>query len=205
MTQLLQDDINFGLEHFYDQFHFTHLRLISAGKLILTRTVCILGFNAISTGINNYRALIREVAQILRPGGLIVVTELEYAVYDQHQDLVQPFTDRTIWYPQWMHALVQTHRRVSCDIDAGNLLSDWFREDAGYDWEDIGGEVFWVPLGRWFQDPGRSRAFLCIRRSFLDNVFAFNPANEREMWVNEIGEMVKADSIVRHDLGCSTL
>lgn len=45
------DNVNYGLEHFYDQFDFVHVRCVSPG-------------------MDDYGALMEEVIKCLKPGGL---------------------------------------------------------------------------------------------------------------------------------------
>ncbi|KZW00512.1 S-adenosyl-L-methionine-dependent methyltransferase [Exidia glandulosa HHB12029] len=64
------DDINLGLEHFYGQFDVVNARLISAG-------------------IKDYAGLIDQMSRILRPHGLVILSECDFRVYNED---MEPFS-----------------------------------------------------------------------------------------------------------------
>ncbi|TDL26429.1 hypothetical protein BD410DRAFT_783490 [Rickenella mellea] len=65
------DNINLGLEHFYGQFDFVHVRNVVAG-------------------VTDYYKLLGHVARVLRPFGAYEGTEMEWRVYDRERRPIVP-------------------------------------------------------------------------------------------------------------------
>ncbi|KAA1471411.1 hypothetical protein DENSPDRAFT_799321 [Dentipellis sp. KUC8613] len=105
------DDINLGLQHFYGDFNVVHARLISSG-------------------IRDYHALIHQISQTLRPGGLIDLMEFDFRVYDAHHNVISPFLDPSegSWLSRWMYSLGVAVRQRGGTTDASNVLYAWVME-----------------------------------------------------------------------------
>ncbi|KZV94251.1 hypothetical protein EXIGLDRAFT_767312 [Exidia glandulosa HHB12029] len=120
------DDINLGLEHFYDQFDVVHARLISLG-------------------IKDYAGLIDQVSRVVRSRGVIAFTESNYLVYDankQVMDVTSP--DQTVSAIAVLyHHIVRSVRKRGANIDAASLLHRWIGQHNAY--EDVVYRDIWLP------------------------------------------------------------
>lgn len=58
------DNVDLGLSHFFDQFDVVHARCIALG-------------------ISDYRRMIEEAVLCLKPGGMLVLVELDWQVYEE--------------------------------------------------------------------------------------------------------------------------
>ncbi|TDL19309.1 S-adenosyl-L-methionine-dependent methyltransferase [Rickenella mellea] len=65
------DDINLGLEHFYDMFDIVHCR-------------------ELSHGISDFPWLITEAAKCLKPGGMILVADCDCTLLNEHHEVQAP-------------------------------------------------------------------------------------------------------------------
>ncbi|KAG8867456.1 hypothetical protein FRB97_003270 [Tulasnella sp. 331] len=63
------DDANLGLKHYANSFNVVHGRLIA-------------------TGITNYRALVADIANMLRPGGVYLSMEVDWQAFNENFDAI---------------------------------------------------------------------------------------------------------------------
>ncbi|KAF9486357.1 S-adenosyl-L-methionine-dependent methyltransferase [Pholiota conissans] len=121
------DDINLGLEHFYGDFNVVHARLISSG-------------------IKDYHLLVDQISRVLRPGGLIDVSEFDFHLYDKHHRRIELQVNEygPPWFGRWityMHAAV---RNIGGDTDAATHLYEWISNNPRF--EDVKYREFWLPV-----------------------------------------------------------
>ncbi|KAI0361087.1 hypothetical protein OH77DRAFT_1417285 [Trametes cingulata] len=124
------DDINLGLQHFYGAFNVAHARLVSSG-------------------IRDYKGLIDEMAQTLRPRGLIQLVEFDFRVYDEHKRPIMPsrLEEETPWLARWMNVVNIAVEQRGGEPDAANHLHHWVSkhpllEEAVYN-------EYWFQTGPW--------------------------------------------------------
>ncbi|KAI0715061.1 hypothetical protein C8Q76DRAFT_729407 [Earliella scabrosa] len=124
------DDINLGLQHFYGAFNVTHARLVSSG-------------------IRDYKGLIDEMAQTLRPRGLLQVTEFDFRVYDVNKQPIMPsrLEEDTPWIARWMNLVNVAVEQRGGEPDAANHLNHWASTHP--DLEDTVYHEYWFPTGPW--------------------------------------------------------
>lgn len=60
------DDVNKGLDHFFNKFHLIHIRCVG-------------------TGIHNYAKMMEEIEKCLRPGGLVIYLDADTRILTQDQ------------------------------------------------------------------------------------------------------------------------
>jgi len=146
------DDINLGLEHFYGDFDVVHARLIASG-------------------IKDYTALVDQIGNVLRPGGLVEFMEYGFRVYDQDKQLINVSTStmEPPWFPRWMSWTHMAVGRRGGSVDAAERLHSWLEDDPVF--EDVVYRPHWVPISPWLQgdDP-------------------------ESKWLNEIGGLVRDDT-----------
>ncbi|KIM37774.1 hypothetical protein M413DRAFT_448286 [Hebeloma cylindrosporum] len=121
------DDINLGLEHFYGDFNVVHTRLIASG-------------------IRDYHLLIDQIAQVLRPGGLIDIAETDRYLYDSNRQRFDVDTNELgpPWCARWMAFLRAATQDRGAGIDAATHLHRWVSENPNF--EDIVSMDYWLPM-----------------------------------------------------------
>jgi len=121
------DDINLGLEHFFGDFNVVHARLISSG-------------------IKDYYRLIDQISRVLRPGGLIDVSEFDFTTYDiNHQRIVMD--EQRLghpWWSRWLRHLRTAIQTVGGEVDAATHLHSWVLGHPTF--EDVVYKEFWLPI-----------------------------------------------------------
>ncbi|RXW19328.1 hypothetical protein EST38_g6524 [Candolleomyces aberdarensis] len=95
------DDINMGLQHFYDKFDVVHCRLIASG-------------------IKDYQLLIEHISRVLRPGGLIELAEFDFAIYDGYQNRVKVSTRDPIGAPWFATYMAHSFLKAGKPLLLGN-------------------------------------------------------------------------------------
>lgn len=174
------DDINLGLEHFYGDFNVVHCQLISSG----------VSFSPLSTHrkpaflfyqIRDYHGLINHISHVLRPGGLIDLTEFPFTFtgWDKQQLLPPAGSFHPPWTPLFMSYINRAVRERGGDADASTHLYDWVSSHPAF--EDAVHREFWIPCSPWL--PGN------------DPVTKF--------W-NEVGATMR-DDIKVSDIYCRTI
>ncbi|KAF8910024.1 S-adenosyl-L-methionine-dependent methyltransferase [Gymnopilus junonius] len=121
------DDVNLGLEHFYGDFNVVHARLISSG-------------------IKDYHRLIDQIAHVLRPGGLVDVSEFDFHIYDKDHRRIEMGTHelRPPWWARWMTFMQAAIKNIGGDVDAATYLYDWVSSNPLF--EDVEYREFWLPV-----------------------------------------------------------
>ncbi|KAF8203920.1 hypothetical protein BJ912DRAFT_941422 [Pholiota molesta] len=121
------DDINLGLEHFYGDFNVVHARLISSG-------------------IKDYHLLIDQISRVLRPGGLIDVSEFDFHLYDKHHRRIELQVNESgrPWFAQWMSYMHAAVKNIGGDTDAATHLYEWISSNPRF--EDVVYREFWLPV-----------------------------------------------------------
>ncbi|KAF5341849.1 hypothetical protein D9611_001724 [Ephemerocybe angulata] len=123
------DNLNKGIEHFYDQFDVVHSRLIAFG-------------------IRHYHRLVEHVARVLRPNGLIEAQEYDFQTYDRdHKIIPANPTDPLRTYPWWATFLAHLREAVIAaggDTTAATNLEGWIQGHDAFDnvvYKDV-----WLPV-----------------------------------------------------------
>jgi len=149
------DDINLGLEHFYGDFNVVHTQLISSG-------------------IRDYRGLINHIAHVLRPGGLIDVTEFPFTFSGFEKTAICPpaGTFEPPWVPLWMSYANRAVRERGGDADASLHLHEWVSNHPAF--ENVVYREFWIPLSPWLKgDDADSIWWNGIGTTMRDDLKAF--------------------------------
>lgn len=105
-----------------------------------------------SCKVQDYYRLIDQISDVLRPGGLIDIAEVELVAYDRNHQPI-PVTDptpgtRTWGEPYWAHwvrAVSNVARdRLGGDVTAARHLHEWVSGHQAY--EDVTYHEFWLPI-----------------------------------------------------------
>ncbi|KAK0501608.1 S-adenosyl-L-methionine-dependent methyltransferase [Armillaria luteobubalina] len=119
------DDVNLGLEHFYGDFNVVHCRLISSG-------------------IQDYERMIDQISHVLRPEGLIDLTEWDFHCYNedfQRIELDDVTAGEKPWWPRWL-AYLET-----ATVDAAAHIHDWVSRHPRF--EDVIYNEYFIPTTPW--------------------------------------------------------
>ncbi|KAJ8494525.1 hypothetical protein ONZ51_g2288 [Trametes cubensis] len=124
------DDINLGLQHFYGAFNVAHARLVASG-------------------IRDYKGLIDEMVQTLRPRGLIQLVEFDFRVYDVNKKPIMPsqLDEETPWVARWMNMVNIAVEQRGGEPDAANHLHHWLSTHPNL--EETVYREFWFQTGPW--------------------------------------------------------
>jgi len=124
------DDINLGLEHFYGQFDVVHTRLISSG-------------------IRDYQGTINHIAHVLKPGGLVDLTEFDFTLHDRNRRLIEIDTNtvEAPWWPRWMAFLNRAATQRGADLNSAGKMRQWIIDHGAF--EDVVYREFWIPASPW--------------------------------------------------------
>jgi SAM-dependent methyltransferase len=124
------DDINLGLEHFYGDFNVVHCQLISSG-------------------IRDYHSLINHISHVLRPGGLVDLTEFPFSFtgFDRQPVLPPAGSFQPPWTPLLMSYINRAVRARGGDADASTHLHEWVSNHPAF--EDVVYREFWIPCSPW--------------------------------------------------------
>ncbi|KAG8872852.1 hypothetical protein FRB97_007287 [Tulasnella sp. 331] len=120
------------LKHYTNSFNVVHGRLIA-------------------TGITNYRGLVGEVANMLRPGGVYLSMEVEMQIFDENYEAITA-TDEDEPNFSWLQKVMAAaycafKERSPGGIDAGPLIPRWLKSmDC---WSDTGYKKIYIPIGAW--------------------------------------------------------
>lgn len=102
--------------------------------------------------VQDYYRLIDQIADVLRPGGLIDISEVGYVAYDRHHQpipVVDPNPDNLNWnrpyWAHWLRAVSNVARdRLGGDVLASRHLHEWISNHRAY--EDVVYHEFWLPI-----------------------------------------------------------
>ncbi|KAF9531824.1 hypothetical protein CPB83DRAFT_847890 [Crepidotus variabilis] len=122
------DDINLGLEHYFADFNVVHARLIAAG-------------------VRDYHRMIDQLAHVVRPGGLVDLSEFDFYIYDINHQRVLFDRDNDIrapWWGRWMHFLHDAVKAKGGDVDAATNLYGWVSQNPFF--EDVTYTEHWLPI-----------------------------------------------------------
>ncbi|CCM03672.1 uncharacterized protein FIBRA_05816 [Fibroporia radiculosa] len=184
------DDINLGLQHFYGDFNVVHARLISSGvspafsaptaaraDLADRRAISVsdplpppLWPCVPSSQIRDYEGLIDQMAQALRPGGLLDLTEFDFRVYDLNKKVI--LDPKVSAFARWMNLLHDAVQYSGGEPDAANHLETWVSRHSSY--EHAVYREFWFASSPWRAGhDAETRWQNRIANVFRDDVLAF--------------------------------
>ncbi|KAG6333269.1 hypothetical protein ID866_5821 [Astraeus odoratus] len=149
------DDINLGLEHFYGDFNVVHIQLIASG-------------------IRDYHSLINQVAHVLRPGGLVEITEFPFYFSDGNKQpvLLPAGAFEPSWTALWMSYANRAIRSRGGDADAALHMHEWIESNPAF--EDVVRRDIWMPVSPWLQgDDPHTIFWNDIAATLRDDIKAF--------------------------------
>lgn len=98
--------------------------------------------------IKDYRLLVDRIARVLRPGGLIELTEFDFRTYDRHGQVVPVSTEEARlgppWWARYLAHMRDAVRASGGDTDAANHIQDWVTNCGAF--ENVAYHDFWSPV-----------------------------------------------------------
>lgn len=90
--------------------------------------------------------MIQQIAHVVRPGGLIDISEFDFRVYDQNrrQHFVDPNNFTSPWLARWMALVRRAVIQSGGDVDAAFHLYDWIANNPAF--EDVVYREFFFPI-----------------------------------------------------------
>ncbi|KAH9486365.1 Putative ATP-dependent RNA helicase [Psilocybe cubensis] len=148
------DDVNLGLEHFYGDFNVVHARLISSG-------------------VKDYHLLVDQMCRVLRPHGLLDISEFDFHMYDKDHNRLELGTHEVAppWWARWMSFLAASIKNIGGDVDAATHLHEWVLSNPLF--EDVVYREFWLPIVPPPYSPNETEATRRFYRKMKENTTAF--------------------------------
>ncbi|KAG8804778.1 hypothetical protein FRC16_000032 [Serendipita sp. 398] len=89
------DNVDLGLSHFFDQFDLVHARCIELG-------------------LSDYKKMVEEATFCLRPGGLLILAEIDWQLYEE--DMKTPVIPASDEHPKgcWIQRFLEESRDAAC-------------------------------------------------------------------------------------------
>lgn len=149
----LQDDVNLGLEHLYGTFDMVHARVILLGIYFCWACFENVVLNTCA-GITDARELVRQAWTILRPGGLVLLQEMDYEVYDDNHKCMEAErvdAPNHSWFATFIRCSRLAARQKDIDMQIFKMHKTWLAEFPDY--EKIEHEHCWMPIGARHPNP----------------------------------------------------
>ncbi|KAI0780653.1 S-adenosyl-L-methionine-dependent methyltransferase [Trametes elegans] len=127
------DDANLGFSHYRGTFDLIHARSVSAG-------------------IRDYPQFLEELAQALRPGGVVIVGDGDMQLFDEWQcplAYVEEGSPGFTWTHRVFFAAYNAMKNRGGSIDSPSMCPTWLRAIESY--TDVGWHKVFIPIGPWRQ------------------------------------------------------
>lgn len=142
------DDINLGLQHYFEEFNVINARLISAG--VSTRTSPVLSARVLmGAQVRDYAGLIDQSSQALRSNGLAIFAEFDFYVTggDEKPIVFDVLEFAPPYFPRWMCMVREAVKERGGDADAAFHLRRWISDHPAF--TDAVYRSFLFPASPW--------------------------------------------------------
>ncbi|KAI0691028.1 S-adenosyl-L-methionine-dependent methyltransferase [Cytidiella melzeri] len=168
------DDANLGFAHFYQSFDVVHAR-------------------AISMGIRDYPAFLRELALTLRPGGILLLGEGEMQLYDERQRPVSFSETTSSSTERIFFAGYNAIKTRGGSIEAAGMSPSWLRSIDSL--IDVGWAKAFVPIGPWIYSNEKDRVLAeMLRTNCLSYISGLSPLLLSDGYLPESVERMKREA-----------
>ncbi|KAG9034905.1 hypothetical protein FS837_002103, partial [Tulasnella sp. UAMH 9824] len=160
-------------------------------------------------GAKDYHGLFRQVHRMLRPGGVLLVVEGPFAMFDANKDRIQAETPDDPGFT-WLHRLTRTTAEAikARNPSYANLerVREFLSEMSGDLWKGVWGFSFFIPIGPWAADPIERQAGEFMRTSMIRGTEAVRPAlvgsgvvpEEADHWIEEARAELKGGKVQQY-------
>ncbi|RDX56492.1 S-adenosyl-L-methionine-dependent methyltransferase [Lentinus brumalis] len=125
------DDANLGFSHYRESFDVIHARSVSAG-------------------IRDFPQFLEELAQALRPGGVVLLGDGEMQLYDEWQEPLAYSAQGSSDF-SWLHSVFfagyNAMKTRGGSVDSPSMNPTWLRNIDAF--TDVGWHKVYIPLGPW--------------------------------------------------------
>lgn len=120
--------------------------------------------------IKDYHLLVDQISRVLRPGGLIDVSEFDFYTYDKHHQRVEVGTHEIgpPWISRWMSFIRVAIKHIGGHTDAATHLHEWITSNPLF--EDIVYREFWLPIVAPPPHPNESEATRRLYANMKENI-----------------------------------
>lgn len=167
---------NLGFSHYRDSFDVVHARAVSAG--VSSDFHVRADFNMQLDKIRDFPQFLNELAQCLRPTGVLLLGDGEMQLYDEQKRPVS-FSDPTSsWTHRIFFASYNAMKNRGGSIDSPSMSPTWLRGINSL--TDVGWHKAFIPIGPWIYG---ERIFLGVSRPHGSDG---RPGNDREKLLAEM-------------------
>ncbi|GBE82130.1 S-adenosyl-L-methionine-dependent methyltransferase [Sparassis latifolia] len=162
------DDANLGFSHYRNSFDVVHVRSVSAG-------------------IRDFPALLRELEQVLRPEGVLLLGDGDMQLYDEDQrpiSLSEPGTPGFSWTNKVFFAAYSAMKTKGGDIDSSSMNPTWLRSIDSL--TQVGWDKKFIPIGPWrYRDEREKSISEMLRTDCLGYIAGMEPLLMSEGYLPE--------------------
>ncbi|KIJ35761.1 hypothetical protein M422DRAFT_261942 [Sphaerobolus stellatus SS14] len=170
------DDANLGFAHYQGSFDVVHAR-------------------AVGGGIRDFLTLLAELANTVRPGGMLLFADGEMQLYDENMQplpVAEPGDELFSWTQRVFHATYHAMKSRGSQVDTPSLLPTWLSRIP--DLHKIGSQKIFIPLGPWKKgDPREEALSEMLRTNGLMHMAGMKPllledgylADTVDLWISE--------------------
>ncbi|KZT26554.1 S-adenosyl-L-methionine-dependent methyltransferase [Neolentinus lepideus HHB14362 ss-1] len=174
------DDANLGFAHYRRSFDVIHAR-------------------AISGGIHDFKGLLHEFADALRPGGVLLLADGEMQLYDESREplpALEPGEPGFSWTQRIFFSAYNAMKSRGGSIDSPNLSSKWLQEDGHF--TNIGWTKIFIPIGPWVESasPRERQMAEMLRTNCLTHINGMAPLLLSEGYFPETVERMQREAAV---------
>ncbi|KIP12259.1 hypothetical protein PHLGIDRAFT_328195 [Phlebiopsis gigantea 11061_1 CR5-6] len=165
------DDANLGFFHYRGTFDVVHAR-------------------AIAMGIKDYPALLKDLAQTLRPGGMIILGDGEMQLYDEERRPLSYSEADASWTQRVFFAGYNASKNKGGNIDCPTMNPTWLRSIDSL--TDVGWDKVFIPIGPWIYANEREKVLAeMLRSNCLGYISGLEPLLMSEGYLKESVEKMQ--------------
>lgn len=136
--------------------------------------------------IRDFPALLREFADTLRPGGMLLLGDGEMQLYDEQRQPLQYTEQDASWVQRIFFAAYNAMRNRGGCMDSNYMSPTWLRSVESL--TDVGWDKVFVPIGPWIYGEKDSTAWSPTIWSLITR----SVANDKE---RVLAEMLRANTL----------
>jgi len=150
---------------------------------------------AVGGGIRDFQSLLYELADVVRPGGVLLFADGEMQLYDENKQplpIAEPGEESFSWTQLVFHATYNSMKTRGSQVDTPALLPLWLsRMDQ---LENVGSLRIFIPVGPWRKGDAREEALSdMLRTNALMHIAGMRPllrdegysADTVDTWISE--------------------